>query len=320
MKKVVFDIPLLRADESGYRALFKLTSEVREDPNCSFDFNFKHCSRLDFSAVAVLGMLAKHVSWQNDAGTNLLKGLVFKSAGVMFLVDTMSDVIRGQLVENNFLSHFSRSGFSGYPHGGYIGYREHGKLLDPNEIASHLYNEWLTDEKISVADDLKKAIVSRIFEIFMNAYGHGSIKSSYIGAVSCGHYDRKEKKLHLCVIDFGLGVCETVKNYLGSDISDIDALNWALKMGNSTKTDSNGLDIPRGLGFGLLKEFVAINSGSIKVYTNNCRALLDQRNEYIVTDGGYGFAGTLVEITINCDDRRHYKFVKQDLDDAKQYF
>ena len=50
----------------------------------------------------------------------------------------------------------------------------------------------------------------------MNAYGHGtSIQPiEKLGVYSCGQYDKKEKKINLSVLDFGLGIVKNVRNYL----------------------------------------------------------------------------------------------------------
>lgn len=321
MRREVIKFPSIKSDVVGYRRLLGVINAIREDPTCHYDIDFKHCSRIDHNAVAMLGIVARYIEGFNSK--NKIIGESFggvRSGGVMFRVNTMSEIVSKKLIENNFLSHFSKEGFSGYPTGGYIGYREHGELLRADEIAIHLRDEWLTDEKIKLSVELKSAIVSKIFEIFMNAYGHGGAGSGpVIGAVSCGEYDRKESLLKLCVVDFGIGVCESVRRYIDPDFSDVEALNWALKPGNSTQSDSMGSPIPRGLGFDLLKEFVCVNKGKIEVYTNGCYAVADADGGYRVSKSGYDFKGTVINIEINCDDR-YYRFYKEVDDSVPSFF
>lgn len=320
MQTSLIDLPSIRDDEKGYSYLFRLVQNVFENPYRHFDFNFKKCAVLDQNAVAILGGIARYVDAHNTFANTLRSGLLFPICGVMFRVDSMSQLISKQLIENNFLSHFSKENFSGYPVGDYIGYRQHQDYLDPTEIAVHLHEQWLSDEKISISPILKNAIVSRILEIFLNAYGHGISNSGQpsLGVTSCGHYDKKERALKLTVVDFGCGIIESVKRYLNTGIDDIEAMQWALTTGNSTKTDSVYADIPRGLGFGLLSEFVSLNAGKLSVYSNSCYASVGKDGEYTVSKMKTAFNGTMVNITVNCDGR-HYKFISESAE-SEQFF
>ena len=160
--------------------------------------------------------MARYVDAHNTLANAIRNVTFLPNYGVMFQVDSMSQLISKNLIENNFLSHFSKENFSGYPKGDYIGYRQHTGLLDPNEIALHLNYQWLSDEKISLSKNLRSAIVSRILEIFMNAYGHGVVNNKLqgVGVTSCGQYYRKEKKLRLTVVDFGCGIFSYILSVL----------------------------------------------------------------------------------------------------------
>ena len=317
-KNLIIDLPTIRDDRSGFEYLIKLAHRVRSEPNNDYTFNFKKCSSISHNATCMLGALAIFIDKANTFKG--LAGLLLPRHGVMFEVLSMNQVVSDYLIENNFLSHFSQEGFSGYPQGDYIGYRQHDEFLDPNEIAQHLLDHWLSDEKLSISRDLKLAIVSKIFEIFMNAYGHGVIKhGADLGRViSCGYHDPKNKQLKLTVLDFGLGVVETVKNFLTNPVSDEYAMKWALESGNSTKTDSIDPNTPRGLGFGLLKQFVALNKGQLDIYSNSCHAFVNSKGEYTVETLKLPFQGTIISITINCDDR-YYKFVSES-ENQQSYF
>ncbi|WP_147473867.1 hypothetical protein [Chryseobacterium nematophagum] len=49
--------------------------------------------------------------------------------------------------------------------------------------------------------------------------------------------------------------------FLGEDIDAKEAIVWAMKMGNTTKTGSN----PGGLGLAVIFEFIEKNKGKIQV-------------------------------------------------------
>ncbi|PHS72916.1 MAG: hypothetical protein COB22_03240 [Cycloclasticus sp.] len=313
MEKMIINLPSVRDDKNGYVYLIKLVNQVLNNPRKHFDINFRNCAILEQNAVAILGGLAQYINTQNTLFNKALGGVMIPQYGVMFLVDTMSEIISNNLIENNFLAHFSQEKFSGYPSGSYIGYRQHTDYLDADEIAFHLDNEWLSSEKIKLSNDLKSAIVSRIFEIFMNAYGHGADQKpvSGLGVMSCGQYNKKEGKLKLTVLDFGEGIVQTVKTHVDSKFSDIEAMEWALIAGNSTRTDSQGVNLPRGLGFELLSDFVSLNKGSFSVYSNGCCAYVNEEGRYEVSLLKTPLNGTMVNISINCDDR-YYKFIAED--------
>ncbi|MGJ0514457.1 MAG: hypothetical protein ACR65O_01760 [Methylomicrobium sp.] len=291
-----------------------------ENPYRHFDFNFRKCAVLDHNAVALLGGLARYVDAHNTFANTIRYGSILQNCGVMFEVDSMSQLISKHLIENNFLSYFSKENFAGYPDGDYIGYRQHMEYLDVNEIALHLNDQWLSDDKISLSRELKRAIISRILEIFMNAYGHGVANNSKVGlgVTSCGQYFKKERQLKLTVVDFGCGIVENVKRHLKTEISNVSAMQWALETGNSTRTDSIYENIPRGLGFGLLSDFVLLNSGELSVFSNSCCAKVVNNSNYIVSKMKIPFSGTVVNIVINCDGR-HYKFIS-DPSGSEQFF
>lgn len=313
MDKIIIEVPSIRDNLQGNNSLFRLAKMVMDNPLNHFNFNFKHCAVLDQNAVAMLGGLASYVDRLNTLkNRGLVKGLILPKAGVMFEVDSMSQVISEQLIKNNFLSNFSSANFEGYPRGSYIGYRQHFDYLDANEIATHLSEEWLTDEKISISPDLKNAIVSRIFEIYMNAYGHGSdTEGSEVSLVtSCGQFVKQENLLRLSVLDFGQGIVNNVRNYLRENISDEEALEWAIERGNSTRTDSIERDMPRGLGLDLLIEFVRVNRGAMTIASNSVTLHVYGDGSMLIERLKVPISGTMVSITINCDNR-HYKFVTE---------
>jgi hypothetical protein len=325
MNKITIKVPTIRDDESGFDKILKIASEVFSAPKNNFDFDFSNCSRLDHNGVVLLGGLARYVNYQNSMATRVLSGFfnsdALSSAGVMFKVDTMSSLISKQMISNNFLSHFSQSDFTGYPKGDYIGYREHTNLLDDESIADHLSEQWLSSEKLSLSHLLKSEIVSRIFEIFMNAYGHGaSIQEiSKLGVYSCGQFDPKEQKLDLTVLDFGPGIINNVEMYGPQLKSEIESMEWALKKGNTTHTDSKGTGIPRGLGFELLLEFTKVNKGKLRIYSNGVVACSNSDGIWKVYKAKYHMKGTLVSITVNCDDK-HYKFSSEADESQFQHF
>lgn len=324
MSKIRIQVPTIKYDDRGFHQIMKVAEIITSAPKNNFDFDFSRCSKIDHHGVVMLGGLARYVNYQNSKFIRPLLGISnaqsFATAGVMFDVNSMNDLIRERLIENNFLSHFSQENFSGYASGDYIGYREHNNQLDEDNIAEHLSEQWLSDDKVRLSSVLKDVIISKIFEIFINAYGHGASVQGLrlLGVYSCGQYDRKEKTLCLSVLDFGPGIANNVRRFKDDIQSDVEAIKWALVRGNSTGTDSVKAGMPRGLGFDLLGEFVKLNLGEMRIYSNGAYAKICNGNDFVVLNHETSFPGTLVSIKINCDDRQ-YRFKSEEAAQFKYF-
>lgn len=313
------EIPAIRDNTKGYDYLLELCRFIIENPDDYFDFNFNKCAFLDQNAVAILGGLVRYIDAyrksKNTKARNFYKRLLLPPNQLTFQIESMSQTLLRHLTSNQFLPHITKQANLALPREDSIGYKQHMDYMDTNEIADHLNYHWLSDERISISPTLKQSIVSRMLEIFLNAYGHGVEKNhiSGLGVTSCGQYFKNSKKLKLTVVDFGCGIISNVKTHFSAtnpNLDDASAMKWALEMGNSTKTDSLDMNIPRGLGLDLLRDFVRINGGTLSVYSNSCCAKVDKKGNYGVSELKNPFAGTIVNIAIICDDR-HYKFISE---------
>lgn len=319
------EIPSIRDNTKGYEYLLKLSRLIVENPNDYFEFDFSKCAFLDQNAVAILGGLTRYVDAHRKSKNTapLYKRLLLPPNQITFQIESMSQSLLRDLTGNQFLPHVSKQVNFASPQDDRIGYKQHLDYMDPNEIADHLNYHWLSDERISISPTLKQSIVSRMLEIFLNAYGHGVANNhlSGLGVTSCGQYFKNAKKLKLTVVDFGCGIISNVKMHFSAtnpNLDDANAMKWALEMGNSTKTDSLNMDIPRGLGLDLLRDFVRINGGTLSVYSNSCCAKVDSKGNYVVSKLKTPFTGTIVNVAIICDDR-HYRFISES-DGPEQFF
>lgn len=316
---MLIEIPSIRDNTAGYNYLLKLSRFIIENPHDYFDFNFHKCAILDQNAVAVLGGLTRYIvayrQSQSKSPRNFYKRLFLPPVQITFQIESLSKPLLHHLKNNQFLPYITDQNKPNFPLEDSIGYKHHMDYMDANEIATHLNYHWLSDERISISPTLKQSIVSRILEIFLNAYGHGVEKNhiSNIGVTSCGQYFKDVKTLKLTVVDFGCGIISNVKTHLSDthpNLDDASAMKWALEMGNSTRTDSLNMNIPRGLGLDLLRDFVRINGGTLSVYSNSCCAAVGVDGAYQVSELKNPFAGTIVNIAIICDDR-HYKYASE---------
>ncbi len=313
-------LPPIRDDKSGYNYLSKLAELIFSLPNDIYIFDFSKCSIISHNGLAVIGGLCNYLK-RYEKVRNMSKGFGIRSfiniKKVQFSIEKINPRLMDRLHNLGFWN-YMQSDDGTVESSDYIGYRQHDTALKDSKIINHLKDSWLTNEKLSVSESLKAEIVSSIYEIFVNAYGHG-LRDNYNqqSVISCGYYDSKEKKLSLSVLDFGGGIVNSVQQHIPS-LSKEAAFNWALKAGNSTRTDSEP-DLPRGLGFGILKEFVLLNGGELRVCSDAYTATVHPSGAYVTQSVQGLLLGTLVSITVNCDNK-HYKLKSETDNLTPAYF
>lgn len=117
------------------------------------------------------------------------------------------------------------------------------------------------------------------------------------GVFSCGQHYHKKNCLDLSVVDFGIGIAEKVRTLTENEkFSSGEALSWALAYGNSTVRD-----VSRGLGLNFLQEFIQCNKGTLRIFSNDGYVKIED-NKVIYKKQKINFSGTLINITIRCDE------------------
>lgn len=278
--------------------LFKLWGIIKGSAS-DIIFDFSDCSFLRPNAIAFLGGLARFMEDRNRL--------------VKFDWDTLRDPVLAILRHNGFAAEFGYQGFSGGP-GNSIPYREAkgppAKVKD--SIIDYLKYKWLGSGWLKVSIKLGDAIVGRVWEIYNNTFEHA--KSS-IGSFSCGQYFWQLHELKLTVVDFGVGIPANVRQYFGPDpradqLTAAQCLKWAFEERNSTIEG-----IGRGNGLLLLKQFININHGTLEIYSQNGYALIKDGKEQFSNRQRY-FDGTLVNITLLCDEKSYQLSDENPLDVA----
>lgn len=292
MGKQVIPIPTINDELYDFEKLFNIWKSIQGN-GLDIVFDFSYCNFLRQNAVAFLGGVAR-----------LIKS---NKGNVTFNISSMRYDVKKNLSINNFLKSFGLGGLNF--HGNSVPYREDPMInYNPNNIMSYLKDYWLRHEWVHLSEQLKNTICGRIWEVYYNAFEHSS---SSIGVFSCGQYYPRHRELKLSIADFGVGIPRKVKEYINDNsLTDGKALEWAFKKGNTTADDKIG----RGLGLDFIKEFIKVNNGDLKIFSNFGCAIINKNNEYFFRFKN-GFNGTLVNITIKCDER-HYCLaseIKKDL-------
>ena len=155
---------------------------------------------------------------------------------------------------------------------------------------------------VQMTEELADIMVSKMGEMYINALDHSEAKT-IIG----GKYFKQNSRYCFCCYDSGIGIPQKVRRFLQetrrlTDLSDLGALEWALKLGNSTIRESG---IPRGVGLHTLQSFAKANDGAIRICTG--KAFYEFRNGIAKTYAlQHSFVGTLFEMDILQDNMHKY--------------
>ncbi|PIB37416.1 hypothetical protein BFP72_05390 [Reichenbachiella sp. 5M10] len=176
--------------------------------------------------------------------------------------------------------------------------------FNPNEgdrFLEYIKNKLLAKPDFpSHSPNLGKKIRESIFELYENARTHGLCEQIH----ACGQYfPRKDniKRLDLSIVDMGQSIKYNVNNYLGSQMTGSEAIEWALKYGNTTKTG----DISGGLGLDIMFQFIKLNQGKVQIISSDGYWEY-RRGEVRMLDFDLSFPGTIVNIEFNLSDTHDY--------------
>jgi hypothetical protein len=283
-------LPTTLNDELGD---FAWIARAHESAICASDVvvDFSHCRFVRYNAVAWLGALSTTFAQRGDSLT--------------FDWSTVKPQVRDYLIGCGFAR--SLSGPNTLFRNA-IPYRCDAQRSDA-AIARFLARDWLGRGWIDVTDQLAGVIVSRMLEIYLNAFEHADAAS---GVHSCGFRLPNRGDLGLTVVDLGIGIVERVRSAAGASLSPSDALRWALTPGYSTQAGV------RGMGLNELQEFVVLTGGAMSIHSGSGRAVIDSSGTTI-SDRPHHFSGTLVNVRLRCDDR-HYALTSEVGDDSEFSF
>jgi signal transduction histidine kinase len=148
---------------------------------------------------------------------------------------------------------------------------------------------------------LERRFRASIFELFENAVAHSQTTH---GIFACGQFYPNKKQLHFSLADRGVGIPATVRQYLNRSLTSREAIDWAMSGTNTTRKVSDG--VPGGLGLKLIRDFISMNGGSIRVASEDAFWSQDgsQVTKMVLS---VPFPGTAVDIEINTADSKMYQ-------------
>ena len=290
----VIPIPRIKSNIEGFRGL----AQIYEAASSSSDKEIclQMPSWLDADMMAILG------------GIFVLLRAQGKKISIIWQQGLSADRVRLIALKNLFLKR--------------MGYGEEKVAKDINKTTIQFqifqpqqekeFNDYVCQHFVpgkkglfKMSDKVLKEFRRSIFELYSNASDHSSTQQ---GIFVCGQFFPGKKELVFMVADLGIGVAERIKESLGKNLSQEEALRWAFQASNTTRKGAGGH------GLKLLKEAVSLNKGSIQFVSHKGYLSIEGTDE-IFEMLEYPFPGTAVCIKFRTNDKNTYYF-KDELNPA----
>lgn len=277
----------IRHDRAGAEALIDFhTNSEGSDLFEEIEIDMEPCHWLDADMCAAFGALLYRLS----AVLHPIK-----------LVNLRRDVER-ILCKNGFLSHYGRERLPDR-YGTTIPYQRF-EVKDNRYFAKYIEDEFVRrSEMPAMSNALQKKFRESVFEIFSNAVIHSQTE---LGIFSCGQFFPSQHRLVFTVADLGIGIRENIKRSRGTDLRADAAISWATEGTNTTKKGP----IPGGLGLKLLREFITLNQGVLRIVSDAgyWEFSAGQPSTHLF---GHPFPGTVVNVEINTLDKHSYALASE---------
>lgn len=278
----------LQSNTHGYKDICDLYSQLKVYSFENIEIDFENINWLDANLSAILGAIFDQIA--ND----------FNNIKIINLKEKIKDILK----RNGFMARFgAESLVDNYDTT--IEYKKF-KKTDEKYFEHYVINELINHKRFpNLSQGLLNQISKSIFEIFNNAIFHGNCDYVY----TCGQYYRKKNSLKFTIVDIGNSILYNVQNYLNQKLDSKEAIKWAVKDRNTTKSGQ----IPGGLGLKLIREFLNKNKGQINVLSDNGYWEEQSGNVYS-TILSSSFPGVVVTLEFNLADTNNY-MLKDESDD-----
>ena len=278
-----YEIPSkVKSDFSGYQVFIDLLESTK---NLSFEeveLDFENNTWFEANLCAALGSVISRI--ENSFNTVHLKN--------------MNGLLNTILSKNGFLKNFGGQLVLDL-YNTTVQYQKY-KVTEEKLIKKYLDEELLQKNEFpKLSKLLRKKIGESIFEIFSNAEIHGGCTHVY----SCGqHYPKKKPpRLDFTIVDLGKTIKKNVSDYLNSPITGVEAINWAVTEGHTTKSGNH----PGGLGLKVIQEFLNLNNGKMQIVSSDGYWQL-VRKQIVSYSYPKPFPGTIINLEFNLDDSGFY--------------
>jgi hypothetical protein len=216
--------------------------------------------------------------------------------------DNISPQVEQILSKNDFLTFYGRPRVTDDKHTT-IKFQKL-KPTDGKYFKKYVIEELIgRNELPRMSEAVKEKVVEAIYEIFVNAQIHSDTTYIY----TCGQFFPQKNVIEFTIVDIGIGFKEKVNRRFDRNLSSVQAIKWAIKDRNTTKTDISG-----GIGLSVLKEFIEFNKGKMQIVSDDGFYEFEKRSESSRLFKG-SFPGTVVNLQFRTDDSGNY-ILKCELD------
>jgi anti-sigma regulatory factor (Ser/Thr protein kinase) len=179
---------------------------------------------------------------------------------------------------------------------------------DPAEtdLVSHLRRMLAPPGWPKLPNLTRSRLIQRIYEVFSNAFLHSE---SSTGVFSCVRRAERPRRLDIVILDVGIGVTDRVRGFRDDLMAADEALEWAFRLGTTTRMDPEMRFQTGGVGLASLRKFVDVHHGRLELLANDGFVWIDSSPEAsgIAPDGAFrclpfacpALQGTLVDITLD---------------------
>lgn len=151
------------------------------------------------------------------------------------------------------------------------------------QVADYLRNHFFKHKDLT-------AVGNSLTEAYYNIFDHAEAQGN---AFSMLMYDESKEVLHVAVCDFGIGIAKTVKDFLGEDMSDSEAISRAIQTNFSVKSKNHNA------GWGLQNIISCCTDDDTLWIISNKGSLVVSNGEARNYDLGFAFNGTLLFYSIS---------------------
>lgn len=277
---MIHRLQTVHSRQDGYERLAELARETTSLEASRLELDFSQVGFFDANMAAPLGAMLAQVADR------------FNAIEVVNVPEMVERILR----KNGFLTHYrypalDDSNRTTIP---FRRLQRSDEGLFSDYVQRHLRGKGIPQ----MSNGLGKLFKKKIFEVFQNAVIHSE---SELGIFVCGQFFPQKQRLDLTIVDAGIGIRENVRRFLGTKISSVAAISWALQEGHSTKIGPQ----PGGLGLKFLQDFVRLNKGRIQIASRFGFYEFDNGRESFAKMAA-DFPGTAVTIEINTADTTSY--------------
>jgi signal transduction histidine kinase len=140
----------------------------------------------------------------------------------------------------------------------------------------------------SFANANSETLLSSLGELFDNATVHADCTTVH----TCGQVFPRKHSLLFTVVDLGISIPQNVMN-VRPNLSDQEALEWAIKRGNTTRPEGTG-----GVGLYELTQFVERNGGSCILVSGNGYLKYSSGNQLALYKLSQPLPGAIVSLDV----------------------